>query len=395
VNYVHQALHGPAFNQAVSDTGTVELVRAMETWLRDVASGEIGLRTRAEKVLRAVRVNFTAAVLTWKFVSAALQITGIVQTSVVLDKKHTLDGVQRYARRPVAMGRYINEASPFMAQRVFSHVEAVQQVMDAKGSRYVAGRSAMIRWGYWMMGRVQRLVDAATWLGAEARGMELFDGDVAKARAYADDVVARAQGSGEFVDKNPLQRGTIGDTVRQSEYIRATTALMGYMIAKSNAAYARTKVTNFRSFREGVKWAGDMANLFVVEALIVAIIRGQMPGDDDEDGSTVDDWLAMAAKEGASNLFGGIPGISQAVSELRGYDAKGIVSSAWESVGKAIEQAKQGELDKAAVKSGVTLAGFATGLPSSQINKTIDAIAAKQDGQDLNAYDYIAGPPKD
>jgi hypothetical protein len=49
-----------------------------------------------------------------------------------------------------------------------------------------------------------------------------------------------------------------------------------------------------------------MANLFVVEALIVAIIRGQMPGDDDEDGSTVDDWLAMAAKEGAANLFGGI-----------------------------------------------------------------------------------------
>src|SRR3546814_19507379 len=75
-------------------------------------------------------------------------------------------------------------------------------------------------------------VDVSTWLAAEAKGLELFGGDVDRARSYADAVIVRAQATQEFVDKTPLQRGTLSDSVRQSDYIRATTALAAYMLAK-------------------------------------------------------------------------------------------------------------------------------------------------------------------
>src|SRR3546814_1752133 len=107
-----------------------------------------------------------------------------------------------------------------MRERATTHVEAVQRVMDAEAGRLKAGHAAMLRWGYFLLGQIQRTVDVSTWLAAEAKGLELFGGDVDRARSYADDVIVRAQATQEFVDKTPLQRGTLSDSVRQSEYIQ-------------------------------------------------------------------------------------------------------------------------------------------------------------------------------
>ena len=400
VNYTHQVLHGAEFARAVEETGHVETIKGLDVWLRDVATGEIGIRDVGQKTARFIRQNFTAAQLTWKFVSAALQITGLLQSSVVLGKAPMLAGLQRYVRRPLAMTRYATAASPFMASRVKAHVEAVQEVMDARAGRIKQAHSAMIRYGYWMIGRVQQVVDVSTWLAAEAKGLEDFGGDIEKARLYADDVVSRAQGSGEFMDKTALQRGTFGDNVRQSEWIRASTMLQGYMITKHNAIIGRTAKAaqamdgiSGRSVWEGMKWAGDMANLLVIESIIVAIIRGSLPGDEDDDGAA-DDWLAFMASEAGGAFFGGIAGLGGLVSELRGYDAKGVVATAYSDFGALLEQTQQGKLDKALVKASVRVAGDATGIPSGQINKTIDAIAAEQDGKDVSILDYLRGPPK-
>src|SRR3546814_14144585 len=74
-------------------------------WSSDVCSsdlsGEIAPRKRHEQAARAIRQNFTALVLAFKVVSAAIQVTGIVQSSVVLGQQATWAGVTRYLRRPV------------------------------------------------------------------------------------------------------------------------------------------------------------------------------------------------------------------------------------------------------------------------------------------------------
>ena len=61
---------------------------------------------------------------------------------------------------------------------------------------------------------------------------------------------------------------------------------------------------------------------------------------------------------------------------------------------QGVTQAEQGELDKAAAKAAVKLGGFAVGLPSSQINKTVDAVASTQDGREVMPWQYVTGPAK-
>lgn len=400
VNYVHDVLNGSEFREAVDTAGVQEYRQALEVWLKDAASGEIGPRVWHERAMRSVRQNFTASVLTWKFVSAALQVTGVVQTGVVVGHGNTAAATAQFLAKPRALTQYVREASPYMDSRMRTHIEAVQAVMDAEAGRFEAGRAAVIRWGYWMIGRVQSLVDTVTWLAAEAHGMELFDGDTARARLYADDVVTRAQGSGEFIDKNPLQRGTLGDNVRQSEWVKATTTLMGYMMAKGNAAYEATQRTSFKSPRQVLKWMSDMVMLFAVEGLLVNAIRGGLPGDDDEDGSRVDDLAEFVAIDALSSFFGTIPGLATMVSEFRGYDSGGVVANAWAAYAGLAKQLMPNEdgvveMDVAAIKAAVKAAGVTFGLPSSQVNKTIDAIAAAADGRDVSPYEYITGPQKE
>lgn len=394
VNYVHSVLNGQGFKEAVDATGTQEYQRAMEVWLKDVAAGEIGPRVWHERAMRAARQNFTASVLTFKLTSALLQLSGVVPTTVAVGSGPTMAGVQQYLAKPRAMTRYVRQASPYMDARLRTHIEAVQTVADAEAGRFAAGKAAAIRAGYWMIGRVQSVVDVVTWLAAEQAGMRKFGGNIDQARAYADDVVTRAQGSGEFIDKSPLQRGTLGDNVRQTEWIKAMTALQGYMIAKGNLAYEQTRKANLRNPKQAMKWMADMVMLFSVEGIITAALTGKLPDDDDDDG-ILDDLGEFAAKDAAGTLFGSLPGGGVLVDQFRGYDSSGVVAGAAKAYAELFEQVKQGELDKGVVKAMSGVLGVTLGLPTTQINKTIDAIQARRDGRDVSFYEYLTGPKKE
>lgn len=396
VNYVHNALHGAKFGEAVNRAGLGELVTGLDTWLRDTATGEVGVTRGWERGIRLVRTNFTAAVLGYKLTSALLQTTGLLQSGVTLRSKGAVvRGVLSFWHHPIRETRRVTEASAFMRERLQTHVEAVQQVMDADAGRFKDAHGAMIRGAYWMIGRVQATVDVVTWLAAEEVAHAKFNGDPEKIRAFADDLVSRAQGSGDFVNKTALQRGTLGANVRQSEVVRLSTALQSYLYAKMNVAVERTAVTSFRDPMQVASWAGDMVSLFVAEGIIAAIIRGAWPGDEDDDGSVMDDWLAAAGEEGLSALLGGLPFIGAGVSEIRGYDAGSVVEDAWEAVAKALKQTEQGEADAALRRSYVNLAGFLMGVPSSQANKTLDALEAANDGKEVSPYEILIGPKKE
>jgi len=305
-------------------------------------------------------------------------------------------GLSKYAQNPKAAGRYVDERSAFMKERADTMIEAVQELSAARKSTLSEARSFMIAKGYYMIGRVQRVVDVITWIAAERKGMAMF-GDADKAAAYADDIVSRAQSSGDFIDKNVLQRGNqAGDF---SEIVRSMTALQSYMYAKLNVAKERTQKTNFRDLKQAANWAGDMVMLYAVEGVIVELIRNGLPDDDDEDG-VFDDWLALAGSQASSNIFGGIPGVSQIYTEMRGYDAKGVVSGfgeslsrLWGQVSKTWDEDKEVSEPKL-IKSAVNVGGFLYGIPSSQINKTMAAINKANNGEEVSALEYLNGPAK-
>lgn len=394
VNYVGQVLDGPAFKESIERVGLMQYHKALQVWLKDAATGEIAPRTYSEQVARAVRQNFTASVLTWKATTAMLQVSGIIPAGVLLGNGNVLAALRVWMASPRKMTAYARELSPFLDARLRTHIEAVQTVMDAEAGRIAAGRAAMIRFGYWAIGRIQGIVDTVTWLAAEQVGARKFNGDMDKARAFADDAVTRAQGSGEFIDKSMLQRGTFGDNVRQSEWVKATTALQGYMIAKGNLVYSRTSNTRFKDPAQASRWAMDMLMLFTVEGLITAMIQGKLPDDEEDDGAA-DDWSAFLAGDFASAVVGVIPGGGTVVSAAKGFDTGGVVAGAWKAYGDLVEQVADGELDKGVRRAAVNVMGVTLGFPSNQVNKTLDAIEADADGKDVSPYEYIAGLTKE
>jgi len=399
VNYVHRVLRGSRFKRAVEDTGHRELLHGMEDWLRDVATGEMPVHGY-EAGIRFLRQNFTAAVLGFKATTAFLQVTGALTTSRVLGNKATLAGISRYKSGAIAMTKYVREQSAYMDQRVGTTVDVVRELSSARDGALKRAYDWQMRWAYVCIGFFQQIVDVQAWLGAESKGLEMFDGDIKKARAYADDIVSRSQGSQEWMDKNSLQRGTVGKKIKQAEVIRAFTTLGGYMIVKHNAIVeqvtkAKGDVTgiNLKSVGVGLNLALNLCILTYADALVSGLIRGDLPDDDDDD-EFMKKWFEFFAGEGFASLAGAIPGIGALVSKAKGYDVESVTVNLWGDVVKAWDQAWQGEADMALARSLVTVAGDVTGIPASQINATLRAVEASDDGRDVSPIDYLRGPPR-
>lgn len=392
VAYVHTVLKGHAFTEAVIAAGKREHLNALQLWLKDVAAGEMGPRSFMESSVRFIRQNTTAAVLAWKASSSLLQVTGLIQTASIIGNRAMLRGVARLMSKswigPNSIWNDMRRSSAYMDQRFGKIPDAVQVVANARDGKLKAGHAAMIRWGYIPMARMQMIADGATWLAGELEGLRRFDGDVAKARAYADDLVIRAQSADNFIDKPAVQRGTLDDKHRQSELVKSTTMLLSYMIAKGNVAREKYQATKLTSPLQVAKFTADMVQLFALETIIMALLTNGLPDDEDDDGA-LDDWLAYIGKEVAFGSLATVPVLSQLGTEGRGYTAQGVLERTYGTLDNATGAWLDGELDWRDGKTAISLAGVVTGIPSSQINLTADALWRVRDGEDVAPIEFL------
>ncbi len=398
VAYVHNVLHGSQFADAAISTGKRSHLKALELWLKDVAAGEMGARSTTEKVLRFARLNTTAAVLTYKPAAAALQVSGIIQTGSIIGNRNALHGVRLLLSKwwfgPNSIWNEIREKSAFMRERFGQIPEAVEMVQSQRAGALKATHASMIRWGYVPMARFQMIADAATWLAGERLGLKKFDGDIEKARAFADDLVVRAQSPEGFFDKSSISRGTLDEKHRQSELVKTSTMLLSYMIAKGNVAREKYQATSFTSPMQVAKFTVDMVQLFAIEAMISGLARGGLPKDADDDDSVLDDWIAYITKETAFGSLATIPLVSQLATEGRGYTAQGVMDRGWATLSDATAAWFDGNLDRKDLKQAVNVSGVAAGIPSSQINTTADALWRVHDGEDVSPLDFAVRQEK-
>src|SRR5690606_37907082 len=147
---------------------------------------------------------------------------------------------------PIKTWGFINSQSTYMKARSDAWS---RDILDAETAltknfldRVTPGNSAQYLRDsmFFLIKKLQRIVDAATWIGAKKKGMQLFNGDEAKAIRYADRQVANAQGSGISGDRSSFERGTMGN-IKQSEWIKAFTPFISYFVAKWNVTATRTR----------------------------------------------------------------------------------------------------------------------------------------------------------
>ncbi|WP_421930034.1 hypothetical protein [Nitratireductor rhodophyticola] len=387
---------------AFMDAGKQADFDALETWLKDVAEGELRSADFVGRAARMLKSNFTAAKLAFNLSTVAVQLTGLPQTMVVVGKRDFVRGV-RASFQPGAVSE-IGQKSAFMASRQTTFNKDIYDFYSDPRTGPVASRWGDIKReivgpvSFWLMTKVQYyLVDVPTWLAGYQQGLRRFKNDEAKAIAHADSIVKRAQASGLFSDRSAVERGSVSRTARQNDVVRLFTALGSYMFAKFNVAYERTAVAgrtvaeeglSARSAQEALSWTVDMAFLFTVEAVLYAAIKGRLPDEEDEDD---EGWTAFLAKETAFSVMSTIPFVRDVGSTMSGFEGGGAYGAITKEFAAPFAQASQGEADPALVKSIINATGLVTGAPSTQINRAVDAAWRQAEGDDVSPLEYLLG----
>jgi hypothetical protein len=393
--------------QAFMDAGRQADFDALETWLKDVAEGQLAAGDWINKNARRFKSNFTAAKLAFNLGTVMAQVTGLSQTMVVVGKKDFVRGVQMSFQRGI--GDQIAAKSPFMRQRQTTFNKDVMDFYNDPALGPTASRWGEIKreWigpaSFWLMTKVQwLLVDIPTWLGGYQQDLRMYGNDEAKAVAHADSIVKRAQASGLFSDRSAIERGSVSRTTRQNDVIRLFTTLGSYMFAKFNVAYERgargsqvirQEGLSVRSVQEAASMTLDMAFLFALEAVVMAALRGRLPDEeDDEDGDGMaDEWAAFLAKETAFSVLGTIPFVRDIASVGGGFEGGGAYGGITAELAKPFTEISQGEIDKGMVKSVISATGLFLGLPSSQINRSVDAGWRQAEDEDVAPIEYLLG----
>lgn len=394
-------LNDPRVRAAFEKKGLLSDHRTLEVWLQDVAVGQIAGGGVWGKLAVRAKNNFTLSKLAFNASTVLLQLTGVTQSAVVVGKRNLALGYSDYAKDPQGAAERIMALSPFMAERQTTFNRDIRDLMGdiAEGpasSRLADVQQWVARWGFLPMQKAQFYgVDLPTWLAGYRQGMDKFNNDEAKAALHADRMVARAQASGIFADRSAFERGSTSRDTRQNGFIRLFTTLGSYMFAKGNIAYevlgkARREVDGFntRSLFVSLSAAADMVLLFTVEAFFYNLIKGTLPGDDDDDDES---WAKFLARETVLSMMSTVPGIRDIGSTMQGFDA-GAYSSIIDTVfTRPAVQIGQGEVDAALLRSLSSAAGAIVGLPTGQLNKTVDAWYKLEEGEDISPIEFLMG----
>ena len=388
---VNEIIHDLTHREAVADANRLLNSHTLDTLIRqhygaaakrqlteavkDIAAGNSGAAQALDTISARLRQNVSVAGLGFNVTSAAMQLTGIVPAMTRLGAGYTAKAMMTYFAHPVASTRGANELSEMMANRTRTRFRELNEVANS-----VNGSDGIIRrYAYWMMMRMQQIVDTIVWHGAM---MKAQDAGMAQEDAVqvADQTVLDTQGGGQAKDLSALERG--GATAK------LFTVFYSYMNTALNMG-AATAMTE----RSKGKMAAHLLLQWVVPTALTALFKSMItPGDDD------DDLAKKLAKEQISFMLGMFVGGRELAQlgdiatggKFYGYSGPSGVRPIADTYKLAV-QARQGEFDKGLVTATINLLGSGFGLPSAQISRTLKGAQALEDDKTDNPAALVFG----
>lgn len=395
----------PKFADMMLRKGMGEDRAALELWLQDTAAGDRTSAHGLEVWLRWMRGGFTLGKLGFNLSTAMIQPLGLTQSMVVVGKTAMIRGMTSYLSSPKEWHTLATSKSAAMRERIRTFERDMMQVSGelktgtANLRTYQQVINFMVPYAYWLMQRTQYwAVDLPTFVASYERSLR--DGKTEQeAVDIAEFEVARAQGSGLMSDRGMIERGTIGKKIRQSELPRLFTVLASYMFAKFNLAHQRIGETQFTDPVSVLKLMADLSLMFTLEAVLVSLMRNGLPDFDDDDETDALDFAKLAARETGLTMLGTFPVARDVGSGLSGFGTggtyesyTGAVADLLASTGKA---ATGGEFTLNNIQSLISVGGTFFFIPTSQLNRTIDAFITNdfeyRDPSALEAIGAFAG----
>ena len=388
---VNEIIHDLTHREAVADANRLLNSHTLDTLIRqhygaaakrqlteavkDIAAGNSGAAQALDTISARLRQNVSVAGLGFNVTSAAMQLTGIVPAMTRLGAGYTAKAMMTYFAHPVASTRGANELSEMMANRTRTRFRELNEVANS-----VNGSDGIIRrYAYWMMMRMQQIVDTIVWHGAM---MKAQDAGMAQEDAVqvADQTVLDTQGGGQAKDLSALERGG------------ATTKLFTVFYSYMNTALNMGAATAMTERNKG-KMAAHLLLQWVVPTALTALFKSLLtPGDDD------DDLAKKLAKEQISFMLGMFVGGRELAQlgdiatggKFYGYNGPSGVRPIADTY-KLAQQARQGEFDKGLATATINLLGSGFGLPSAQINRTIKGAEALNEDKTDNPAALLFG----
>ena len=371
-------LKSSSIDKAIRETLGAQAKQKLNKALEDIARGNTAPVNGLDKYSGLLRQNVSMTGLGFNVVSAAVQITGFIPAVARLGGKYAWVGLSQYTTHPIKATQSAMEQSEFMRNRGNTRLREIREVAATiNGAGKI--RKFLNKYSYWLMMKMQQVVDTAIWHGALAKAMDSGK-DLDTAIKLADQTVLDTQGGGQIKDLSEFERG--------SNTQKLFTVFYAYMNTALNQGFVEVKTQKSKA-----KLAADLMMIYVVPTALTALMKSALiPGDDD------DDLAKKLAKEQISFLLGlfvfgrEMTQLANIATGDRFYGYAGPSGlRPFDDAFKFVQQAIQGEFDSAFVRTSVNLLGDAFGLPSAQINRTIKGAQALQDDETDNPAALLFG----
>lgn len=359
--------------QAIIEAYGDQVYDQLRATLEDVAAGEVPAITAFEKSVNWLRQGTSIAAMGWNLTTALLQGLGLSQAIVRVGPEWVFKAFSRIFKDAGHLensARWVHEKSEVMRNR---HVTMAREINEIRNS--IRGQTTVGVIGnsyFWLIAKGQQLVDIPTWIAMYEKAMHHGQTEE-RAIAMADQVVLDSQGGGQVKDLAQIQRG--------GPLMRLWTNFYSYFNVTYNLtaeSFARTKIKDPLSVG---RLAVDLLMLYSVPAVMGFFIKEGLRGDEPPE-----DLTKRLLREQASYVFGTMVGFREFSSVLNGfYGYEGPTGTRFYSeTVKLIQQAEQGEVDEALLKSLNNAAGVLLHYPSGQVQRTVEGYAAWSEG--------VAGP---
>ena len=371
-------LKSSSIDKAIRETLGAQAKQKLNKALEDIARGNTAPVNGLDKVSGLLRQNVSMTGLGFNVVSAAVQITGFIPAVARLGGKYAWVGLSQYTTHPIKATQTAMEQSEFMRNRGNTRLREIREVAATiNGAGKI--RKFLNKYSYWLMMKIQQVVDTAIWHGALAKAMDSGK-DLDTAIKLADQTVLDTQGGGQIKDLSEFERG--------SNTQKLFTVFYAYMNTALNQGFVEVKTQKSKA-----KLAADLMMIYVVPTALTALMKSALiPGDDD------DDLAKKLAKEQISFLLGlfvfgrEMTQLANIATGDRFYGYAGPSGlRPFDDAFKFVQQAIQGEFDSAFVRASVNLLGDAFGIPSAQMNRTIKGAQALQDDETDNPAALLFG----
>jgi hypothetical protein len=371
-------LKSSSIDKAIRETLGAQAKQKLNKALEDIARGNTAPVEGFDEYSGLLRQNVSMAGLAFNIVSAILQSTGFIPAVARLGGKYAWVGLSQFTTHPIKATRTAMEQSEFMRNRGNTRLREIREVAATiNGAGKI--RKFLTKYSYWLMLKIQQIVDTSIWHGALAKAMDSGK-DLDTAIKLADQTVLDTQGGGQIKDLSEFERG--------SNTQKLFTVFYAYMNTALNQGFVEAKTQKSKA-----KLAANLIMIYVIPNALNAMIRSALiPGDDDED------LAKKLAKEQISFLLGLFVGgreLAQLANIITGDRFYGYTGPSGlrpiDDTYKFAQQAAQGEIDHAFVRASINLLGDVFGLPSAQINRTIKGAEALQDDETDNPAALLMG----